>query len=150
MYNPWDKYLLNNNKLYTDTDSYYIIIYAKENSLLGKLEFNSQEEFIDFNSELKPNGLISIKNKQNNLIKSSKEQTKMILIQLSSKSNNNEVNEDKYIIKSQFDEIIQEGKIYNKNNRTYVTYNDQFIDSFIQLDVKSNNEYEIKYNIISN
>ena len=121
MYNPWDKYLINNNKLYTDTDSYYMIIYVKDNSLLGKLEFNSQEEFIDLNSELKQNELISFKNKQNNLIKSSKEQNKMILIQFSSKSNNNQVNEDKYIIKSQYDEIIQEGKIYNKNNRTYAT-----------------------------
>ena len=121
MYNPWDKYLINNNKLYTDNDSYYMIIYAEDNSFLGKLEFNSQEEFIDLNSELKQNELISFKNKQNNLIKSSKEQNKMILIQFSSKSNNNQVNEDKYIIKSQYDEIIQEGKIYNKNNRTYAT-----------------------------
>ena len=150
MYNPWEKYLINNNRLYTDTDSYYIVIYAKDNSLLGKLEFNAQEEFLDFNSEVRQNELINFKNKQNNLIKSSKEQNKMILIQFSPKSNNNQVNEDKYIIKSQFDEIIQEGKIYNKNNRTFITYIDPLINSFIQLDVKSNNEYEIKYNIISN
>ena len=150
MYNPWEKYLINNNKLYTDSDSYYIIIYANDNSLLGNLQFNSQEEFLDFNSELEQNELISSQNIQKILIKSFKQQNKNILIQFSPKSNNNQADDDKYIIKSQFDEIIQEGQIYNKNNRTYAIFIDQLIDTFIQLDIKKNNKYEIKYNIISN
>jgi hypothetical protein len=63
---------------------------------------------------------------------------------------NNNKSEDKYVIKSQYDEIIQEGKIYNKNNRTFVAYPDQLVDSFLQLDIQNDNKFDIKYSIISN
>ena len=149
MFNPWGKYLLNDNRLYTDTDSYYLIIYVEDNSLLEKLEFKPYEEFLDYNAELKQNEFITFKDKQNNIIKSSQEQNQTILIQFSPKKNINP-SKDKYVIKSQFDEIIQEGNIYNKKNRTYAIFNDQLIDSFLELDIQDNNEYEVKYSIISN
>jgi hypothetical protein len=62
---------------------------------------------------------------------------------------NSNKSEDKYIIKSQYDEIIQEGKIYNKNNRTFVTYPDQLVDTFLQLDIQNDNKFDIKYSVIS-
>ena len=151
MYNPWNKYLENNNKLYLDSDSYYLVIYAEEESIMGNLEFKDEEEFIEINNELKENEFININKTQNNIVKSSQKENQMILIQFSPISNNiSDSENDKYIIKSQFDEIIQEGKIYSKNNRTYVAFNDQMIDSYLVLDIHNNKKYDIKYSVFSN
>ena len=151
MYNPWNKYLENNNKLYLDSDSYYLVIYAEDESIMGNLEFKDEEEFIEINNELKENEFININKTQNNIVKSSQKENQMILIQFSPISNNiSDSENDKYIIKSQFDEIIQEGKIYSKNNRTYVAFNDQMIDSYLVLDIHKNKKYDIKYSVFSN
>ena len=151
MYNPWNKYLENNNKLYLDSDSYYLVIYAEDESIMGNLEFKDEEEFIEINNELKENEFININKTQNNIVKSSQKENQMILIQFSPISNNiSDSENDKYIIKSQFDEIIQEGKIYSKNNRTYVAFNDQMIDSYLVLDIHNNKKYDIKYSVFSN
>ena len=64
--------------------------------------------------------------------------------------NNNENIEDKYFIKSKFGDIILEGKIYSKNNRTFVAYNDLLIDSYLEFDIQNDNKYEVKYNYFSN
>ena len=61
-----------------------------------------------------------------------------------------DADDDKFIIKSQFDEVIQEGKIYSKNNRTYVAFNDQMVDSYLILDIHNNKKYDIKYSVFSN
>ena len=149
MYNPWDKYLINDNKLYKDTDSYYLMVYAEDDSVKEKLEFTFNEEFIDIDSELKENELVSINNKQNTLIKTSKKENKTVLIHISPVTNNINDEEDIFVIKSQFNESIKEGKIYNKKNRTFVIFDDQLIDSF--LEIQSNNgKYEVKYNAIPN
>ena len=155
MYNPWDKYLINYNKLYTDSDSYYISIYAEDDSLIDNLEFNSKQEFIEFDLQLKQNELTEINKNVRNLIKSSEKVNQTILIQFypnskNSKNNLDSEKEDKYRVKSKFDEIIQEGKIYNEKNRTFIVFTDQLIDTFLELDIQNNNEYEVKYNIISN
>ena len=150
MYNPWDKLLLNNNKLYKDTDLYYLIVYVEDVSLIENLDFTSEEEFIDIVSELNQDEFISINNKENNLIKSSQKVNQSIIIQFSPITSSNSLNndEDKYVIKSQFDEVIREGKLYTKNNRTYATFNDPLIDCFLELDIQTSNTYEIKYSII--
>ena len=152
MYNPWEKYLINRNKLYTESDSFYISIYVEDNSLKNNFEFKSEEEFLEIDSELKKNELINIHKNQKNLIKSSQTLNQMVLIQFSPiyNDNNDTKKVDKYIIKSQLDEIIQEGEIYSKNNRTFVSFTDQMIDCFLELEIESNNQYEVKYNTISN
>ena len=151
MYNPWNKYLENNNKLYLDSDSYYLVIYAEDESIMRNLEFKDEEEFIEINNELKENEFINIDKTQNNIVKSSQKENQMILIQFSPISNNiSDSENDKYIIKSQFDEIIQEGKIYSKNNRTYVAFNDQMVDSYLLLDIHNNKKYDIKCSMFSN
>ena len=154
MYNPWDKYLKNENNLFTDTDSYYIMIYIEDSSLKDNLEFKSNEEIIKFNTEYEESKYISISNKETNVIKSSLKEEQNILIQFSPvdnlNKNNNENIEDKYFIKSKFGDIILEGKIYSKNNRTFVAYNDLLIDSYLEFDIQSDNKYEVKYNYFSN
>ena len=154
MYNPWDKYLKNENNLFTDTDSYYIMIYIEDSSLKDNLEFKSNEEIIKFNAEYEESKYISISNKETNVIKSSLKEEQNILIQFSPvdnlNKNNNENIEDKYFIKSKFGDIILEGKIYSKNNRTFVAYNDLLIDSYLEFDIQSDNKYEVKYNYFSN
>ena len=69
-----------------------------------------------------------------------------------SQSDNNitDSEDDKFIIKSQFDEIIEEGKIFSKNNRTYIAFNDQMVDSYLLLDIHNNKKYDIKYSVFSN
>ena len=154
MYNPWDKYLKNENNLFTDTDSYYIMIYIEDSSLKDNLEFKSNEEIIKFNTEYEESKYISISNKETNVIKSSLKEEQNILIQFSPVDNlnkkNNENIEDKYFIKSKFGDIILEGKIYSKNNRTFVAYNDLLIDSYLEFDIQNDNKYEVKYNYFSN
>ena len=154
MYNPWDKYLKNENNLFTDTDSYYIMIYIEDSSLKDNLEFKSNEEIIKFNTEYEESKYISISNKETNVIKSSLKEEQNILIQFSPvdnlNKNNNENIEDKYFIKSKFGDIILEGKIYSKNNRTFVAYNDLLIDSYLEFDIQNDNKYEVKYNYFSN
>ena len=151
MYNPWDKYLINDNKLYKESDLFYVMIYAEDESAIGKLDIKSEPEIIDINDELKQNEYINIGKSKNNIIKSPQLENHLILIQFSPNSYNNySQNEDKFIIKSQMDEIIQEGIIYNKQNRTYVIFNDQLIYTFLELDIQSNNKYDIKYSIIPN
>ena len=153
MYNPWDKYLINYNRLYNYSDPYYIMIYVEDSSLIDKLEFNSKEEFLNFNSKYNENELIRINKQEKNIIKSSKKDNHTILIQFSPINNKNNKNskkdiEDKFIIKTKLDEIIKEGKIYNKNNRTFVAFADPLIESLLEFNIS--NEYEIKYNFISN
>ena len=115
MYNPLDKYLINNNKLYNYTELYYIMIYVEDSSLIEKLEFNSKEEFLQFISKYNENELISIKKQEKNLIKTSNKDNQTILIQFSPINKNIKNNtEDKFIIKTKLDEIIKEGKIYYK------------------------------------
>ena len=65
--------------------------------------------------------------------------------------NNTDIDDenDTFILKSHFNESLQEGKIYNKKNRTFVVFDDQLIDSFLEIQ-SENNKYEIKYNIIPN
>ena len=149
MFNPWNKYLINKNKLYLDSDHYYFVIYAEDESAIANLAFNTEEEFFEINNNLSENKFVNIGKTQNNIIKSSGTKDKTILIQFSPLKMNNNKSEDKYIIKSQYDEVIQEGKIYSKNNRTFVTYPDQLVDSFLQLDIQSDNKFDIKYSIIS-
>jgi len=149
MFNPWNKYLINKNKLYLDSDHYYFVIYAEDESAIANLAFNTEEEFFEINNNLSENKFVNIGKTQNNIIKSSGTKDKTILIQFSPVKMNNNKNEDKYIIKSQYDEVIQEGKIYSKNNRTFVTYPDQLVDSFLQLDIQSDNKFDIKYSVIS-
>ena len=149
MFNPWNKYLINKNKLYLDSDHYYFVIYTEDESAIPNLVFNSEEEFFEINNNLNENKFVNIGKTQNNIIKSSGKEDKTILIQFSPVKMNNNKSEDKYIIKSQYDEIIQEGKIYNKNNRTFVTYPDQLVDTFLQLDIQSDNKFDIKYSVIS-
>ena len=144
MYNPWNKYLENNNKLYKDSDSYYLVIYSEDESIIGNLEFKDEEEFIEINSEIKEDEFINIDKTQNNIVKSSHKENQMILIQFSPISNNiTDSEDDKFIIKSQFDEIIEEGKIFSKNNRTYIAFNDQMVDSYLLLDIHNNKKYDI-------
>ena len=151
MYNPWNKYLENNNKLYFDSDLYYLVIYSEDESIIGNLEFKDEEEFIEINNEIKETEFINIDKTQNNIVKSSHKENQMILIQFSPISNNiTDSEDDKFVIKSQFDEIIQEGKIYSKNNRTYVAFNDQMVDSYLMLDIHNNKKYDIKYSVFSN
>lgn len=149
MFNPWNKYLINKNKLYLDSDHYYFVIYTEDESAIPNLAFNSEEEFFEINNNLNENKFVNIGKTQNNIIKSSGKEDKTILIQFSPVKMNSNKSEDKYIIKSQYDEIIQEGKIYNKNNRTFVTYPDQLVDTFLQLDIQSDNKFDIKYSVIS-
>ena len=65
--------------------------------------------------------------------------------------NNTDIDDenDTFILKSHFNESLQEGKIYNKKNRTFVVFDDQLIDSFLEIQSEKN-KYEIKYNIIPN
>ena len=148
MYNPWDKYLINYNRLYNYSDPYYIMVYVEDSSLIDKIEFNSKEEFLIYNSKYNENELISINKQEKNLIKTSKKENQTILIQFSPIQNSKDDEEDKFIIKTKLDEIIEEGKIYNKNNRTFVAFPDPLIESVLEFNIA--NEYEIKYNFISN
>jgi hypothetical protein len=150
MYNPWNKYLNNNNKLYKDTDSYYLMVYTQDDSVTERLEFLSNEEFIEINSEVKENEFITINNQQNALIKSSQKENQTVIVHISP-INNTDIDDenDTFILKSHFNESLQEGKIYNKKNRTFVVFDDQLIDSFLEIQ-SENNKYEIKYNIIPN
>jgi len=149
-FNPWNKYLINKNKLYLDSDHYYIVIYAEDESTIANLVFNVEEEFFEINSNLNENKFVNIGKTQNNIIKSSGMQDKALLIQFSPVKMKSNSSEDKYVIKSQYDEIIQEGKIYNKGNRTFVVYPDQLVDCFLQLDIQNDNKFDIKYTTISN
>lgn len=153
MYNPWDKYLKNENKLYTDNDPYYIMIYIEDTSLKDKLQFNSKEIIFEYNTEYEQDKYISISKNEKNVIKSSQKENQNILIQFSPinnlKNDNKKNTEDKYIIRSKFGEIIEEGKIYSKNNRTFAAYNDELIDNYLEFDIQNNNEYEVKYSYFS-
>jgi hypothetical protein len=150
MYNPWNKYLNNNNKLYKDTDSYYLMVYTQDDSVTERLEFLSNEEFIEINSDVKENEFITLNNQQNALIKSSQKENQTVIVHISP-INNTDIDDenDTFILKSHFNESLQEGKIYNKKNRTFVVFDDQLIDSFLEIQ-SENNKYEIKYNIIPN
>lgn len=150
MFNPWNKYLMNKNKLYLDSDHYYFAVYVEDESATANLAFNAEEEFFEFNKKLNENEFVNIDKNQNNIIKSSGNQNKILLIQFSPLKMNNNISEDKYVIRSQYDEIIQEGKIYNRNNRTFVVFPDQLVDNFLQMDIQNNDKFDIKYNYISN
>ena len=153
MYNPWDKFIKNENKLFTDDDSYYIMIYIQDSSLKEKLQFNSNEKIFEFNNEYEQDKYISISKKETNVIKSSQKENQNILMQFSPinslKNDKKENSDDKYIIRSKFGDIIEQGKIYSKNNRTFVAYNDDLIDNYLELYIENNNEYEVKYSYFS-
>ena len=149
MYNPWDKYLVNYNRLYNYTDPYYIMIYVEDSSLIDKLEFSSKEEYLKYNTKYNENELISINKQEKNLIKTSRKDNQTILIQFSPINKNSKNDkEDKFVIKTKLDEIIKEGNIYSKGNRTFVAFPDPLIETLLEFD--TSNEYEIKYNFISN
>ena len=123
MYNPWNKYLDNKNNLFKKTDSYYLIIYTENENLINKLEFTSNEEFIEFNSEMKKNEFMNVNQSQYSLIKSSNLDNQIIFIQISPIINVKNIlftKNDEFEIISQFgDKNNKKGKIFSKINRTY-------------------------------
>ena len=154
MYNPWNKYLENENNLFEKSDSYYLIIYAENENLIKNLEFSSSEEALNINSELVENQFININQSQNSLIKSSDTENKFILIQFSPVINVKNIinsNNDEFGILSQLnDNNIQKGKIFSQQNRTYVLFDDPLIDSYLSTNINSEMIYEIKYNSVFN
>ena len=153
MYNPWNKYLDNNNNLFEKSDSYYMIIYAENENLLKYLDFSAKEEKLEINSEMNENQFMNLNQSQNILIKSSNKDNQIIFIQFSPIINIKNIittKNDKFEIISQFNNKIQKGKIYSKKNRTYTFFDDPLIDSFLSLNINHEVQYEIKYNIISN
>ena len=152
MNNPWNKYLQNKNNLFEQSDSYYLIIYVEDENLIKNLEFSSDEVTLEINSEIIEDKFIKIIKSQNSLIKSSGKENKNILIQFSPIINiNNIINakNDEFSIISQFDNNIQKGKIFSKQNRTYALFTDPLIDSYLSIDINSETQYEIKYSAIS-
>ena len=154
MYNPWNKYLDNKNNLFKKTDSYYLIIYTENENLINKLEFTSNEEFIEFNSEMKKNEFMNVNQSQYSLIKSSNLDNQIIFIQISPIINVKNIlftKNDEFEIISQFDDKNnKKGKIFSKINRTYTFFDDPLIDSYLSVNLNSEVDYEIKYNVISN
>ena len=156
MYNPWNKYLENKNNLFEKSDSYYLIIYSENENLIKQLQFTFKEETIEVNSEININTFFKINYSQTNIVKSSDNENKNILIQFSPiinlKNSINSIN-DEFTILSQFDinnNNIQKGKLFSKQNRTYAFYDDPLIDSYLSININSEVKYEIKYSIISN
>jgi hypothetical protein len=58
---------------------------------------------------------------------------------------------DEFEIISQFDDKNnKKGKIFSKINRTYTFFDDPLIDSYLSVNLNSEVDYGIKYNVISN
>ena len=152
MNNPWNKYLQNKNNLFEQSDSYYLLIYVEDENLIKNLEFSSNEVTLEINSVMNEDKFIKVFNSQYTLIKPSGKDNKIILIEFSpiiDIKNNINIKDDEFSIISQLDKNIQKGKIFSKENRTYVLFNDALIDSFLSINLNSEMQYEIKYSAIS-
>lgn len=150
IFNPFNKYLENDNKLFSVNDSYYFFSQVIDKDLEKNIEFSSSEELMaDY---------IDIDSKEITGINPSKQGIKPIKLQTLEKENyklfiqisiTNSVKEkliseeNSYKLKLSTDSIIKEGKISSDEKRLFILTNDPLVDSYLEFNTNKN--YEIKY-----